>query len=727
MSQQTPRHFAQSGSSSANSGRRPARFRQTEHSETPRTQHRVPAASSDHAADAAADGRTAQRAARGESARTSQPKVRPSRAASRSNTGNGRPSTSNGRSVQAAQQRSIHAGVAGSQPGGHVIKKSRRRRRRALRTTILVLLLFLIVGVGVVGWSAYSSAKTIKAKAQSATTALEQMQTDITASKFDSIDAQVTTLLNATSTISSELNKPVWSLVSLVPVYGEDITNARRVMSTVNTAGSTTLEPMVKALVANPPSSLISDGVINVKGLNELVNKIATVAPQMQQLTDELEDASDFHIEQVQTQFTKIKDKLTGINTTMQYANSFAPFLGTLLGDGSTRTYLLASLNSAELRASGGFPGSLALVHITNGKIEIDDFTNPYEGFTGTVPSSLAPSDEELTLFGDQAKTTRDIGFNPDFLRIAQVWAQSYMLQNDVQIDGVIGMTPAMVQRMLQISGKITLSDGTELDGSNATKVLQHDLYWEYLSEGKLNRTNARAVDALFAEAAGKALKSVMGNLSSSNLTKFMSAVFEGSTHREFMLFLTNPDEEARIEPYGMSGSLPNNPQKPQVGVFMSIYTSSKLGWYLDADTRITNRAANADGTTTYTLTTTFTNTSTKQELANAGDYIAPVYYNVVGNMVPFVTLYAPAGGTINLVSATNTDTDEEIPMEKTTYDGLEVLYIPGKGTGWEYNTHVAMGSGQALQFDYTVTTAAGADELTVMSMPTLTAYRIAS
>lgn len=55
-----------------------------------------------------------------------------------------------------------------------------------------------------------------------------------------------------------------------------------------------------------------------------------------------------------------------------------------------------------------------------------------------------------------------------------------------------------MVQDLLAATGdSFTLSDGTTIDGTNATKVLQHDLYWKYLSSGSNMSEGNDLCDAL--------------------------------------------------------------------------------------------------------------------------------------------------------------------------------------------------------------------------------------
>ena len=206
----------------------------------------------------------------------------------------------------------------------------------------------------------------------------------------------------------------------------------------------------------------------------------------MQRCTDELSSLPAFHIEKLQKLVGPAQEKITGINDVFQEANTFAPIIGSMLGANGNRTYLLAAQNTAEIRASGGFPGSMGTVSIDNGAIELGDFTKVYDMMAEETPAQCAITDEENALFYPwYTQYSWDNSFNPDYPRVASIWAAAYQEKTEQSVDGVISITPTMVQDLLAATGdSFTLSDGTTIDGTNATKVLQHDLYWKYLSSG---------------------------------------------------------------------------------------------------------------------------------------------------------------------------------------------------------------------------------------------------
>lgn len=73
----------------------------------------------------------------------------------------------------------------------------------------------------------------------------------------------------------------------------------------------------------------------------------------------------------------------------------FLPLFKTFIGDGSDRTYLLAAQNSSEIRASGGFPGSIGTIRIRDGVLTIGDFSSVYKVLASYTPSAANITAEE--------------------------------------------------------------------------------------------------------------------------------------------------------------------------------------------------------------------------------------------------------------------------------------------------------------------------------------------
>ena len=610
-----------------------------------------------------------------------------------------------------AGQRNAQGGYAAFGNYQEMMAPPAKKRRRKWPFVVLGVIVLLAVAVGVSGYTMLNSAKTLKAQASTVMTSVSGIKDQIVGGDYAGAAAAAHKIDDTASAMQSEMDGPLWGLASALPVVGPDIQNVRTVVATLKDASANALVPLTDALQANPPSALITqEGAIDVAALGLLLDSLQQAAPVMQRCTDSLSNMTPMNIEQLEAVMGPAREKIVGINDTFQQANAFAPLVGTLLGVDGERTYLIAAQNSAEIRSSGGFPGSMGTLKINNGAISLNDFATVYDMLTDATPSSIQLTEAEQALFGNWMAVPRDAGFDPDFPTVANIWAASYTARTGNSVDGVIGITPCVVQKILAITGPIKLSDGTELNGQNATKVLQHDLYWKYLS-GTPTENGNQICDALFAQAADLSFKQLLGNMNSETLMKFATLMMDCMESRETMMWLTNEVDQTTIQQAGWSGSLNTDPLAPEVGVFFNLWIGSKLGWYLDLNNEILSTTTNADGTVSYEVKTTFTNTVKQQEVYDGGPYIMGKLEGYQsGDMIPQIYLYAPAGGTItNLTASDGSQLSSAIQDDLQAYLWFRPSLLPSK----------------SISLTYTVTTAPNPErELAFYNMPTLTAYR---
>lgn len=384
----------------------------------------------------------------------------------------------------------------------------------------------------------------------------------------------------------------------------------------------------------------------------------------------------------------------------------FLPLFKTFIGDGSDRTYLLAAQNSSEIRASGGFPGSIGTIRIRDGVLTIGDFSSVYKVLASYTPSAANITSEEKELFGSWMNGPRDACFDPDFERVAYIWALAYEQKNSEHVNGVVSLTPAIIQGMLEYIGNVTLSDGTELTSENATKVLQYDLYYKYLN-ANASATSYDYVDDLFAETAKATMSKLVSDFDVKKAGNYYKVFSDGAKNRTVMMWMEDEEEQELVKNAGCSGGLNEDPENPETGVYFSISDPCKLGWFLDIDTEIGEPVVNDDGTRTYDVTATYSNVLGNADKVNAGNYILGSYG---GTITGYIHIFAPAGGTISGIKTSNGGR-----MYTGTYHNLDVAYMFGN----------SIAPGSSITITYKVTTAAGVTTpLGVNSTPTLQNYR---
>ena len=595
----------------------------------------------------------------------------------------------------------------GKRSGG----RSRGRKRLYIIIGVVAVLLIALVAAA---FAAVGSAKEMKSQATQVLQDVKSIQTAIGENDYAAAAQSAQHASELTGSIAGELSSPLWMVASIIPVYGQDISGMRDLMTALDDAFDEGLVPLPKTLEANPPDSLISaDRRINVAAVTQLLDAVQDAAPSMQKCADVAESLPEMHVVQLKSVVDPAKEKLVTINATFQKAAALAPVAGPVLGANGNRTYLIVAQNSAELRSSGGFPGSMGTLEIRDGEIILNDFAKVYDVLTDTNPSSVSITDEEYALFGVASMDCpRDAGIDPDFTRVASIWAASYEERNVAHLDGVISITPSVVQDILAIVGPVTLSDGTELTGSNATKVLQSDIYWKYLAEGAdPDGTGGAVTDALFAQAAHETFNKLFSNLNADTLIKFASCMAKDMEDRTVMFWLTDEGEQAILASLDCSGALNDDPMRPELGVFFSLWVGSKMGWYVDIDNQVLESKKNADGSYTYKMQTTFTDTVSSEEIASGGEYIiGDIYDYEYGILYPCLYIYAPAGGNIN-----NLESNSSVAFEEARHDGLQAF------KAWR----TVLRPDQPIVCTYTVTTAPSAEqEMKIVCTPTLTEYR---
>ncbi len=179
---------------------------------------------------------------------------------------------------------------------------------------------------------------------------------------------------------------------------------------------------------------------------------------------------------------------------TLASVRDLADVLPALLGADGLRTYLLLSLNPAELRAQGGIVGSVAVLQARDGAIGLVG-----QRSTADLPerdtSVLPLSAEEELLYTDRlGRWVQDTVLTPDFPRAAELASAFWTASTGQSVDGVIATDPVTVAALLSATGHGVQVDGVELDADNLLDTLLRDTY--------LTHGDPRDGDAFYAQVA---------------------------------------------------------------------------------------------------------------------------------------------------------------------------------------------------------------------------------
>lgn len=570
-----------------------------------------------------------------------------------------------------------------------------------------VLVALLAVG-GTCGFMLYNSVKNVKAQAQSAVTLAKGAVSKVKDGDFTSVASDLRQLDAMCDNIKDETDGLLWTLASCAPVYGGDVKSARVLVSALCDVSDSALVPLADSLSSATPGKLFADGVINVSVLQAVADSLADAAPVITGSNESVQGIGNMKLAQLQDYVDKAKSAFSTLSSAVDAADEVAPLLPGIFGaDGQTRNYLVVAENNVEIRANGGYGGAQGIISVTDGVMTINDFQPK---ISMGIENALPVTDEEEALFnyatGEMGDDSGDALFTPDFPRAASLISQMWEITYGDHVDGVVALDPVFLQYLLCVVGGTTLPDGSTMDGTNAAKVLMHDVYWNY--------DDTDIQDAMFSAAASAAFDKVLGGLGGADLKTLLSAVTKGFDEGRFIAWMENADEEALVKKMGIDASLPDasdTSAAPVAGVYVNNIRGSKMDWFLDKSVSLGTAAKNADGSTSYPVSVTLSSA-----LDPAEEDSLPWYVTGVPKGQPdwnverlAVLLYAPAGGSITGLK-TSGDLAPAIGPQELTHNGLQV-----------FNSVINLKAAQSITFTYTVTVpaAAGDQPLTVRSTPT--------
>lgn len=584
----------------------------------------------------------------------------------------------------------------------------RRRRNKKLKIARnIAIALVPIIIIGLLIFRLGTDAKSMLSEANTLKTDLKAVMTGVKERDVESAQNATLKVDNTVRKLDRTLSSPVWKAVSHAPFAGKYVKSVNTLVSVAEDASDNILKPALDVMDEYPLEGLkVGDG-FSVSTINAYLNLLEDIEPRIESMTTKMQTVKlPLGKTEMLSEYTQMLTKLTAA---YKENGEYLPLFRAFLGDGSDKLYLLAAQNSAEIRASGGFPGSMGTIRIEDGVLTIDDFKTVYDMISVNPPTEAHITDTEYLLFSGSLDYARDACYIPDFERVGEIWALAYESKNDEHIDGVISLTPVIIQKVLAYTGAVTLSDGTELNGDNATQMLQKDLYYKYLSNNSSYKvSNAYDyVDSLFAETAKIVMGKLVDDFDINRIADYSKIFTDGGKDRTILMWMEDETAESYVKAAGCSGALNDDPSNPEAGVFFSGANGSKLGWFVSLDTQIGDVTVNDDGSRTYDVTVTVSNDITRDDMYRAGNYIIGNYN---GQVESYLHLFAPAGGTIS-----DFETSNSMTMNMDEYHGLEVAY----------NVEFMLAPSNPVTVTYKVTTAPGiSTPLKISQTPTLQSYR---
>jgi hypothetical protein len=383
---------------------------------------------------------------------------------------------------------------------------------------------------------------------------------------------------------------------AVIPVFNPQIASARS-LSQIGVDASQVGAKVMKTMLMLSPS-LTSKALANtskplitpamyaliMKTVAEILPDLNDIQVQTQSLyPDSLPLTASQHalllqviqvLPQVQTIFTQIYNLRDG--------------LGWFLGVGTPHTFLVETMDRAELRPTGGFTGQFGELLTNGGRITPPSLKNvgPLEENNPNSPvnGALAPTPYRswwpIPNWG-----LRDSNLSADFPTSAQIIMRQYHFEFKHQLDGIMMFTPFAIEHILQITGPIKL---TAYHETITAQNLEQRLHYYQLDNAGIRREeivshveDPQEARKLFTGQLASLLISQVTHAPPSELAAIAREMFFDLQTKDVEIYLANPQLEQYLIQNGEAALIDRSAAHDGLYVVQANVSASKASQYV--------------------------------------------------------------------------------------------------------------------------------------------------
>ncbi|MEP9363469.1 DUF4012 domain-containing protein [Nocardioides sp. CN2-186] len=507
-------------------------------------------------------------------------------------------------------------------------------RRRRVWTAVWVLLGFVLVAAAWAGWQVFQVNRDLNAAVDDASA----LRTAVVDGNDQQTDAALASLKQHSSAAASRADGHTWSLLTHLPVFGDDARGVQVVSDVAADLSRDGVEPLIQ-------TSDDLDGVVPSAGRLDVPALVALQGPVAQgraafekaQTQLDAEDPSGY-VERLRSKYRELAGQVADAADLLSSAQTALRVMPAMLGEDSAQNYLLVFQNNAEIRATGGLPGAVSLVSADHGKVEMTRQVAA-NTFGKTAKPVLPLSVAERKTYGTILGTYfLDANLQPDFARAADLWKTRWEQVYPGDIDGVLSIDPVAISYLLGATGSVQVGDMT-LTADNAVDELLHQVYLRYPAPAAQDRYFRAVARAVFDKVS-------QGVESPQDL---VSALTRGVREHRIYAHSFDPQVQDTIATTAVAGDLVTDPNAdPQVGVYVNDGTAAKMSYYLRYDVNVsstycTNGVQGLAGDATFVSDAPPDAASLPRYVTGGG-----VFGPKPGSQFVIAYLYGPVGGSIS-------------------------------------------------------------------------------
>ena len=300
-----------------------------------------------------------------------------------------------------------------------------------------------------------------------------------------------------------------------------------------------------------------TDGLDTTGRLTILTETFKAILPALEEANNHLEkvDPTVLPVE-YQERFIELQNLLPNFLVSTKDVTKFSQTLSALLGAEGKKRYLLLFQNNTEIRPTGGFLGSFAVLDISHG--EITNLSIPEGGsydLQGSLKNNLvAPLPLQLI---SARWEFQDANWFPDFPTSARQALDFYYDASNPTVDGVVAVNATFITALIDLLGPVEMNEYERtIDSENFLFETQKIVEFDYVNYENPESDRVEAAPKAFIGDLAEKLLTKVKDSDPGALLQILDLAQKGLSQKDIQLYFPNDEVQKAALELGWSGEV---------------------------------------------------------------------------------------------------------------------------------------------------------------------------
>jgi hypothetical protein len=521
-----------------------------------------------------------------------------------------------------------------------------RRRRRRWPWVVAALFVLIVAGLAILAiplLKVRSDANAARAALVAGVEALRKGNLDTAQDRVASARTRIDRASGAVNGIGGD----VWSKI---PVAGGAIDDVRHLVSALDDATAIgEIGVRLYPTVLGDQASLVTDDTVDMTALANVTSAAEEVGAHLAAAHASLEEVAA-NAPLVGSAIGDARDaamlEVTKWQGSLDRYQPLLEVLPTALGVDGDVSYLIAIMNPAEMRSSGGATLSLGQMTFANGKATFGNAGSTTDFTDNNEPISWPPVPDNPWHRAPPSKLV-NASFSPNWTTSGEELLRAWQATSGEECDALIAIDLQAIGRLFEITGPLDVPGYGRLTAGNFVKTLAGS-YDRFDNPEKRKRINEALIPVLRAKL-----------LDGGYFVQKAQALLGAAAGRHFTTYFRDEAIENTVKSLGIAGDL-STTEHDYIGVFSQNTNASKVD-YWERRTVASDITVHDDGSADVTLTVTVNN-DTPPYTRTAPD---PHRGYFTRWSLPNATIYLPIGAQISAVSVDGSPVSPALQSER--------------------------------------------------------------